>query len=282
MFSYPKQVGGVLTRILQAGLQGETVVLVHGTGARADRWIRNLEPLAEAGFKTYALDLPGHGFAEKNALFDHSVRGYAEFLSSFVEGLDTEKVTLVGTSLGGHVVATYATLHPKKVKALVLVGSMGLVPVGEETRLRIQAGAINQERTFVGQKLRRVIVDTSLITESFIEEEFTFNNSAGAAEALQKLGQYIATNLDRDVIGEQLNGLPPEVPILLIWGDQDKTVPLSIGIKAHELVVRSRLAVIPDVAHTSYFEDPLSFNRLLIDFVCGEIEKHKISKVEYL
>jgi 2-hydroxy-6-oxonona-2,4-dienedioate hydrolase len=282
MFSYPKQVGGVLTRILQAGLQGETVVLVHGTGARADRWIRNLEPLAEAGFKTYALDLPGHGFAEKNALFDHSVRGYAEFLSSFVEGLDTEKVTLVGTSLGGHVVATYATLHPKKVKALVLVGSMGLVPVGEETRLRIQAGAINQERTFVGQKLRRVIVDTSLITESFIEEEFTINNSAGAAEALQKLGQYIATNLDRDVIGEQLNGLPPEVPILLIWGDQDKTVPLSIGIKAHELVVRSRLAVIPDVAHTSYFEDPLSFNRLLIDFVCGEIEKHKISKVEYL
>jgi 2-hydroxy-6-oxonona-2,4-dienedioate hydrolase len=282
MFSYPKQVGGVLTRILQAGLQGETVVLVHGTGARADRWIRNLEPLAEAGFKTYALDLPGHGFAEKNALFDHSVRGYAEFLSSFVEGLDTEKVTLVGTSLGGHVVATYATLHPKKVKAVVLVGSMGLVPVGEETRLRIQAGAINQERTFVGQKLRRVIADTSLITESFIEEEFTINNSAGAAEALQKLGQYIATNLDRDVIGDQLNGLPPEVPILLIWGDQDKTVPLSIGIKAHELVARSTLAVIRDVAHTSYFEDPLSFNRLLIDFMCGEIGKNKMSKVEYL
>jgi 2-hydroxy-6-oxonona-2,4-dienedioate hydrolase len=189
---------------------------------------------------------------------------------------------LVGTSLGGHVAATYATLHPKKVKAVVLVGSMGLVPVGEETRLRIQAGAINQERTFVGQKLRRVIADTSLITESFIEEEFTINNSAGAAEALQKLGQYIATNLDRDVIGDQLNGLPPEVPILLIWGDQDKTVPLSIGIKAHELVARSTLAVIRDVAHTSYFEDPLSFNRLLIDFMCGEIGKHKMSKVEYL
>jgi len=282
MFSYPLQVDGTLTRILQAGLSGEPVVLVHGTAARADRWVRNLEPLAEAGFRSYAIDLPGHGFAEKRASFDHSVTGYANFLSSFIKGLDALKVTIVGTSLGGHVAAAYATLHPDRINGVVLVGSMGLVPVGDEARLRIQAGATNQTRDFVTQKLRRVIADPALVTESLIEEEFIFNNSPGAADALKKLGQYIATDLDKDVVGEKLNHLPPDVPILLVWGDQDKTVPLTAGLAAHKLIPRSKLAVLKNVAHTSYFEDPLSFNQVLIDFMYGRLGKHTSERVEYL
>lgn len=282
MFSYPMQVDGTLTRILQAGLSGEAVILVHGTATRADRWVRNLEPLAEAGFKIYALDLPGHGFAEKSASFDHSVPGYAKFLSSFIEGLDGSKVTIAGTSLGGQVAATFATLHPDKINRVVLVGSMGLVPVGEEMRLRIQAGATNQTRDFIAQKLRRVIADPALVTDSLIEEEFIFNNSPGAADALKKLGQYIATDLDKDVVGEKLNELPPDIPILLVWGDQDKTVPLGTGLAAHKLIHRSKLAVLKGVAHTSYFEDPLSFNHVLIDFMHGQLGKYNSERVEYL
>jgi len=281
MFSYPMQVDGTLTRILQAGVSGEPVILVHGTGTRADRWVRNLEPLAEAGFKIYAIDLPGHGFAEKSASFDHSVSGYANFLSSFIKGLDATKVTIVGTSLGGHVAAAYATLHPDKIKGVVLVGSMGLVPIGEEMRLRIQAGATNQTRDFIAHKLRRVMVDPALVTESFIEEEFRFNNSPGAADALKKLGQYIATDLDRDVVGEKLNQLPPDIPILLVWGDHDKTVPLTAGLAAHKLIPRSKLAVLKGVAHSSYFEDPLSFNQVLIDFMHGRLGKYDSERVEY-
>jgi 2-hydroxy-6-oxonona-2,4-dienedioate hydrolase len=282
MFSYPLQVDGTLTRVLQAGLVGEPVILVHGTATRADRWVRNLEPLAEAGFKGYAIDLPGHGFAEKSASFDHSVSGYANFLSSFIEGLGGAKVTVVGTSLGGHVAAAYAILHPDKINGVVLVGSMGLVPIGEEMRLRIQAGATNQTRDFVSQKLLRVIADPALVTDSLIEEEFIFNNSPGAGDALKKLGQYIATDLDKDVVGEKLSQLPPDIPILLVWGDQDKTVPLTAGLAAHKLIPRSKLAVLKGVAHTSYFEDPLSFNQVLIDFMHGRLGKHNSERVEYL
>jgi 2-hydroxy-6-oxonona-2,4-dienedioate hydrolase len=281
MFSYPMQVDGTLTRILQAGLSGEAVILVHGTGTRADRWVRNLEPLAEAGFTSYALDLPGHGFAEKSGSFNHSVSGYANFVSTFIEKLDAAKVTIVGTSLGGQVAAAYATSHPNKIKSLVLVGSMGLLPLGEEMRLRIQAGATNQTRDAIAQKLRRVIADPVLVTESFIEEEFRFNNSPGAADALQKLGQYIATDLDKDVVGEKLNQLPPDIPILLIWGDQDKTVPLIAGMAARKLIHRSKLAVLKGVAHSSYFEDPLSFNQVLIDFMCGRPGTNS-ERVQYL
>jgi 2-hydroxy-6-oxonona-2,4-dienedioate hydrolase len=282
MFSYPIQVDGTLTRILQAGGKGEAVILVHGTATRADRWLRNLEPLADAGFRIYAIDLPGHGFAEKSGAFDHSISGYARFVASFIDQLDTTKVTIVGTSLGGHVAAAYATMHPGKINGLVLVGSMGLLPIGEEMRKRIQAGANNQTRDFIAQKLLRVMADPGLVTESFIEEEFRFNNSPGAAAALQKLGEYIARDLDKDLVGEKLNQLPPDIPILLVWGDQDKTVPLNAGLEAHNLIPRSKLVVLKGVAHTSYFEDPLSFNQVLIDFMCGRLGKHDSERVQYL
>jgi pimeloyl-ACP methyl ester carboxylesterase len=282
MFSYPMQVDGTLTRILQAGLDGAPVILVHGTATRADRWIRNLEPLAEAGFRIYAIDLPGHGFAEKSGAFDHSVSGYASFVSSFVEKLKADRVTIVGTSLGGHVAAAYATLHPDRIKGLVLVGSMGLIPIGEEMRLRIRAGAKNQTRDFIAQKLNRVMADPALVTGSFIEEEYRFNNSPGAADALERLGEYIATDLDNDVVGEKLNHLPAEIPILLIWGDQDKTVPLAAGLEAHKLIPRSKFVVLKGVAHSSYYEDPATFNQVLIDFLSGRLGRHTSERVEYL
>ncbi len=133
MIAYPMQVAGVLTRVLEAGKSGPVVVLVHGTCGRADRWSRNLDALATAGYHAYAFDLPGHGFAAKGPGVDCSVPGYRKFLSLFLEKISEEKkekTFLVGTSLGGHVVASYAVENPARVAAVALVGSMALLPIG--------------------------------------------------------------------------------------------------------------------------------------------------------
>jgi 2-hydroxy-6-oxonona-2,4-dienedioate hydrolase len=267
MFSYPKLVGQTLTRVIQSGLDGSPVVFIHGTAARADRWIHNLEPVADAGFRAYAIDLPGHGLSAKDPDFNHSVPAYAEFLEQFLDDFAGEKVTLIGTSLGGHVAATCAINRPERIGRLMLVGSMGLVPVGEETRLRIQGGATNQTREAVIQKLHRVIADPSLITEDLIEEEFAMNNSAGATGSFQKLGRYIARDLDSDVVGGKLNSLPSDIPIHLVWGTEDKTVGPAIGTAAHDSIKRSKLSLIEGAAHTCYFEKPDEFNRILAAFI---------------
>jgi pimeloyl-ACP methyl ester carboxylesterase len=267
MFSYPKLVGQTVTRVIQSGHEGPAAVFVHGTGARADRWIRNLESVAGAGFRAYAIDLPGHGLAAKDPGFNHSVPAYAEFLGQFLDGFGSEKVSLIGTSLGGHVAATCTIGRPERIERLMLVGSMGLVPVGEETRLRIQAGAANQTREAIIQKLHRVIADSSLITDELIEEEFAVNNSTGAAGSFQRLGCYIARHLDADVVGDRLNSLPSDIPIQLVWGTEDKTVAPAVGAKAHQLIKRSRLSLIEGAAHTCYFEKPDEFNQQLTTFI---------------
>jgi pimeloyl-ACP methyl ester carboxylesterase len=266
MIAYPVTLAGVATRMLAAGHAGAPVVFVHGTGGRADRWSRNLDAIAAAGYRTYAFDLPGHGFAAKGAGVECSVPAYRKILSAFLAELN-EPCYLVGTSLGGHVAASCASENVSKVKGVVLVGSMGLLPIGAEARGRIQAGANNQTREGVATKFTRIIYDQGLVTPEMIEEEYRVNNSPGAKESFAALGNYIATKLDDEVVGEKLAAT--KLPVLLVWGDQDKTVPVSVGEAAARLLPGSRFVLLPGAAHTAYYEKPDAFNAELLSFLKG-------------
>ena len=271
MISYPLTANGVSTRIQEAGRGDKAIVLVHGTGGRADRWSRNIDALAAQGFHVYAMDLPGHGFASKGAGVDCSVPAYRRFLGNVMDALGIARATIVGTSLGGHVVASYALEHPERIDGITLVGSMGLVPIGDEARGRIQAGANNQTRDGVEGKLKRVIFDAALVTPEMAEEEFRINNSEGAKESFATLGRYIAADLDKEVVGERL--ALAAFPVLLVWGEEDKTVPPAVGAQVRQLLPKSRLALLARAAHTAYYERADVFNRILGDFVAGKDDR---------
>jgi|CXWL01.1.fsa_nt_gi pimeloyl-ACP methyl ester carboxylesterase len=265
MIAYPTQIAGVATRLLESGNAGTPVVFVHGTGGRADRWSRNLDAVAAAGYRAYAFDLPGHGYAAKGPGVACSVSAYSALLKDFLESTVREKAWIVGTSLGGHVAASYAAENPSKVKGVVLVGSMGLLPIGAEARGRIQAGANNQSREGVATKFTRIIFDQALVTPEMVEEEFRVNNSPGAKESFAALGAYIAEKLDDEVVGEKLAATG--LPVLLVWGDQDKTVPPAVGEAAAKLIPGSRFLLLAGAAHTAYYEKHEAFNKALLDFL---------------
>ena len=279
MISYPIKINGVLSRVLQSGTSGPPIVFVHGTGGRAERWQRNLDAIAQQGFRTYAFDLPGHGFAAKGDGVACSVPAYAELLAGVIEKLGLEKPVVVGTSLGGHVAAYYASKNAGKVSSLVLVGSMGLVPIGAESAGKIQAGANNQSKEGVATKMARVIFDAKQITPDMIQEEFEINNSPGAKESFATLGKYIVEQLDHDVVGSALAGTG--LPVLLVWGDQDKTVPPAVAEKAQSAIPGSKRALIADTAHTSYFENATAFNTILLDFLAGRFGSSPMAGVTY-
>lgn len=279
MISYPILAGSTSTRILESGTSGPVVLFVHGTGGRADRWIRNLDVMALAGYHAFAVDLPGHGFAAKGKGIACSVPAYAAFLLDVFAEIGVESAVIVGTSLGGHAVAAFACAHPEKVEGVVLVGSMGLVPIGDEARARIKAGANNQTRDGIATKMQRVIFDQRLVTPTVLEEEFQVNNSPGSAESFATLGEYIAQDLDRDVVGAKLD--EAEFPVLLIWGEEDKVVPATVGVAARELLPRSRLALLAGAAHTAYFERPDDFNAILTDFLEGKMGTYQAAGVSW-
>lgn len=272
-------VGPVMTRVLEAGQGDRVIVFVHGTGGRADRWSRNLDAFAKAGFHAYAFDLPGHGYASKGAGVDCSVPAYRQVLGAFMDAVGIRKAVIVGTSLGGHVVASYACENPSRIDAVVLVGSMGLVPIGDEARGRIQAGANNQSRDGIVGKLKRVIFDTTLVTEDMVEEEWRINNSAGAAESFATLGRYIVSDLDAEVVGEAL--AKATFPVLLVWGSEDKTVSPEVGRQVKTLVPRSDLVELEGAAHTAYYERADTFNTIVTGYLEQPRQRHSVDGVRW-
>ena len=268
MIQYPAAVNGVGTRVLAAGSGGDRhLVLVHGVGARCDRWNRNVDVLAAAGWNVHAIDLPGHGLAQKGDGPDYSVPGYARFVDGFLDLIGADNAVLVGTSLGGHTVATVTCERPERVQALVLVGSIGLIPWGAERRAATRGRLRDTSRSSIENKLRLLVHDESLVTDAWLREEFLINNSPGAAESFAAIADYVADHIDDDVVGPRLAALQPRPPVLLIWGAQETAVPLETGEAAHRLIAGSELAVIDSASHAPYFEQPEEFNRVLLEFL---------------
>jgi pimeloyl-ACP methyl ester carboxylesterase len=269
MYAYPTEAGGVRTRVLQAGRQGPVVLLLHGLSARADRWRSNLDALGAAGMQVMAIDLPGHGFADKGARFDYSAAGYSAWLEQFVGGLGVEQVILVGTSFGGLVAASYAADHPERVRGLMAVGAIGLVPAGLERRQRTIQWLAEMRREQIRARLYRGVLDSSLITEDLIDEDFRINNSPGAAEAFAGLARYYRDGLDDDAAAPRLVDAVARHPVALVWGRDDPSVSPAYGEQAHAIIPGSSLTLVDGCGHFPYWVKPGAFNALAIDFVRG-------------
>ncbi len=280
--AYPVAVGDIVIRVLEAGDGPETVVMLHGLGARADRWRRNMPALAAAGYHVYALDFPGHGFSEKSAHFPHSVPAYAELVAKFVDSVaDRSRTTLVGTSMGGHVAATAALRDPGAYRGVVLVGAVGMRALGEPTRAAIAASIVDTSREGIERKMKLVIADQSLVTPEWLREEERINNSPGAAEALGAIGDYFANRVDDDALdANDLARLFDSTPCLVVWGAEDDIVPVSIADeleRSHDV----RVVRIPRAKHLPYYERPDEFNAELLRFLQAVGEERSIAKASH-
>ena len=267
ILEYPVGANGTLTRVLETGSGRSTVVFLHGLGARADRWRRNLQAVADAGHRCLALDFPGHGFAGKSNEFDFSVPGLADFVMGVLATLEVDRFHLIGTSLGGHVGGWIAAHHPDRVASLVMVGTLGLVPIGREAGAAIRDSVRATERDDIERKLKFVLCDAAEVTPGWVEEEYRVNNSPGADAAFARLGDYVAEEIDQHNVGDQLAELKERIPIMLIWGRQDGAVPPSVGEQGRAVLGDVPLLMIDPAGHAPYFEQPAQFNPPVIEFL---------------
>lgn len=267
LIQYPISVGGVSTRVLEDGSGPDTVVFIHGVGARADRWSRAVTRSAAEGFRAIALDLPGHGFATKDEHFSYTVPGFARFLDGLLQELSAHRVHLVGTSMGGHIAARFACDNADRAASLVLVGALGIAPLGAQGRTLVAQSIRSTAREAIAQKLRTLVFDPRLVNEAWIREETLINNSPGAQAAFELLAGYFGTRVDDDLVRDDLAKITAAVPMLLVWGAEDRFVPLEVGTASQQSLPGAGLKVIERAAHAPYLEKPGVFNRILLAFL---------------
>ena len=268
MIQYPLGVAGTVTRVIEDGQGEDVIVFVHGLSTRADRWRGNVQALAAQGFRCIAFDLPGHGLAAKPAGFDYSVPGMAAFLGGVLDALGVQRCALVSTSLGSHIAGWFAVGAPQRVHAHVMVDALGLVPIAQATGEGISRSVRDTSREGIRGKLGNVFFDPARhATEALIEEEWRVNNSPGALAALSALGEYVATRLNGDLVGAKVRECLDRTRVRMLWGAEDKLVPLSVGEAALKELPGVELKVIARSGHAPYIEQPEEFNRLVAEFV---------------
>ncbi len=103
------------------------LVLVHGAGMDHSVWALQSRALAGHGRAVLAIDLPGHGRSEGEALA--SIAALADWLAEFIVAAGLSSAVVAGHSMGALAALELAARHPERVQALVLIGAAAVMPV---------------------------------------------------------------------------------------------------------------------------------------------------------
>ncbi len=247
------------------------LLLVHGFNAWADLWRPNIEPLAAAGRRVVAPDLPLHGKTPPPAsAADLTVGGFVRFLVALLDRLGEGRVDVVGHSFGGLLAARLALDHPARVRRLVLVSSAGL---GLAVPLRTMAAftSLMVRQRLLGpstERTRRYLLAYICYGKPDLDESSLSLIGAGWGDparrwALARLGLgLLAREAD---VRRDLGRLAP--PTLLVWGANDRLLPLGVGKRAAARLAGKRFVVFDECGHMPNLECPALFNRTVSDFL---------------
>lgn len=245
---------------------GPVAVMIHGFSQDSGVFDRNAPALAAAGFRVLRMDNWGRGWSDRPdarhdvELFDRQILGGLDAL-----GL-TQPVDVVGLSMGGAIAVAFTVRHPDRVRRLALIAPAGL-PFERpfSARLVTWPGAGAWVMRVFG---RGLLLGGEAHPDAKIQAEMLANiepamRHAGYLDGLAStLRHYPLNGLEADYarIGSQGR------LVLLVWGDQDSTVPFHNAPKAAELL-KAKLVTLAGATHAVNMEKAAEVNASLVAFL---------------
>jgi len=215
------EVGGLRVRYADRGFGDSVVLLLHGFGGDLDNWMFNLDSLAEK-HRVLALDLPGHGQSVKTNV-DPSLSGMATFVRKFLDVLSVSSVHVVGHSMGGAIAMQLASDSPETVKSLGLICSAGLGPDINSDYLRGFVEAQSQQELKL--VLQQLFVDESLVNLQLVNDLLNYKRMDGVEASLNALSETLISAGEQTFLTDNI--VASGIPVLVIWGKQDRIIPVS-------------------------------------------------------
>ena len=232
------------------------IVFLHGFAGNQSSWREWIGDFAR-DHRVFTLDLKGFGEAPKPRDGRYAPSDHAVEVARFLAARDLTDVTLVGHSLGGGVALLVALAEleaptPRLSRLAVLAGpafpqkippfiSMARVPLLGPVALHLIP-----PRRIIAAALRSIVYDPSRVTEQQITNYAEpLGGPGGRYGLLHTARQLVPEDLDLVVDRYPLLGLPT----LLLWGRQDRVVPLGVAQRLRDLLPDARLVVLDPCGH---------------------------------
>ncbi|MER2057393.1 MAG: alpha/beta hydrolase [Niallia sp.] len=244
------------------------ILLIHGF-ASSTYTFRRIIPFLEKQYSVIAVDLPGFGKSEKSTSFIYSFENYAKLMIECIHHFGYSNTHIVAHSMGGQIALHMALMAPEKVNKLVLLGSSGYLK--RSKKLLILTSYLPYfdklvhyyiRRKDVKHHLRNVFFDHTLIHDELIQEFGKPLSEKGFYKALIRLLRH----REGDLLPQQLQDI--HVPTLLIWGEEDRVVPVEVGKRLVSDLPDAQLITYENTGHLITEERP--------EYVIKNILKHTI------
>lgn len=241
---------------------GPALVLLHGILQDRRAWRRQIDALSDE-FTVVAWDAPGCG-GSTDPPERFGMAAYADCLAGLIEALALDRPHVLGLSLGGAIALELYRRHPLVPRSLILAaayagwaGSLSSAVV--EARLRQALAESDQPaRRFVPAWLPGLLTPDA---PPGLADEVVAIMSTFHPVGYRAMARAMAEADLRDVLPRIV------VPTLLVYGDQDRRSPLSIGEGLHASIPGSRLTVLPGVGHLVNIEAAPAFDRAVRAFL---------------
>ncbi len=246
--------------------EGKPVILIHGMAASMHDWVYLVPDLNKAGYKTYALDLPGHGGSHKPDGSDGYLVDYLyEQLASWLESLALpQPPVLIGHSLGGTLSLILAVKRPELASGLVLID-----PYYDPSQLSLLLR--------VSRRLPALAVQALRLAPQWVLQSATYLPLGAMGHLTAEVRRQRI--LDLKQASPQVMRIPyslPDLngdlekikmPSLVIWGESDTTLkPVSFP-RLVSTLQNARSGLVPNSDHQPHIEQPVMTNRLILDFL---------------
>ncbi|MEJ2248115.1 MAG: alpha/beta hydrolase [Candidatus Lokiarchaeota archaeon] len=207
--------------------EGEPLILVHGFGVTKEVWIAQFEPLAEY-FKVIRFDNRGAGKSDRPNE-PYRMEMFADDIAGLMDNLEINKAHILGWSLGGMIVQTFALKYPNRINKIVLINTLPQWP-GDKSGLQMYE------------------IEQSITNPSRPQDIRNQTHALGAYDVLDDLHKI-------------------EILTLIICAEKDRQTPKIMNEKIHEKIPNSKLIVIENAGHDSPKERAPEVNQHIIDFL---------------
>jgi len=233
------------------------IIILHGWGLSGARFDGLSKVFKNLGYRVYTPDLPGFGQSQIPEKPLH-LRDYAVFLKQYLQENRLGPVVLLGHSFGGRVSIKFQELYPKDVRAIILSGTPGFVPVN---RIKLMVAIFAAK---IG-KLPFLLPGLSKFEE---RARLLAYRMVGAKDYLRATDSMRQTfkNIVRERLDSGMKKIT--VPTLLLWGSEDQIVKIAIARKMARTIPHAKFLAVTSAKHSYPYDNPVDFAGQADEFLC--------------